>query len=55
MDATDILIITPNGATVPVGDYNVFWTGSEWRIYGASLTFMPVGISFNVLIIKQKS
>jgi hypothetical protein len=24
MDATDILIITPNGATVPVGDYNVF-------------------------------
>lgn len=54
MDATDILIVTANGAAVPASEYGVYWTGSEWRIVGYALTFMPIGTMFNVLVIKQK-
>jgi hypothetical protein len=53
---TDILIVTHDfgpSSTYLNKAYGVFWSGSNWRIYLEDLSAMPVGITFNVLIIKQ--
>jgi hypothetical protein len=54
--STDILMVTHNyGSGGPYLNkaYGVFWTGSNWSIYLEDLTAMPVGATFNVLVIKQ--
>lgn len=55
-NANDILIVTHNyGSGGPYLDktYGVFWSGSNWRIYLEDTSAMPVGVIFNVLVIKQ--
>jgi hypothetical protein len=54
---TDLLIVTPvyNSATAvylnrPIG---VWWSGSNWTIFTQDGSAMPVGVEFNVLIVKQ--
>jgi hypothetical protein len=53
----DMLIITHNygaGATNNfVKPCGVYWDGANWTIYVEDGTNMPVGITFNVLVIKQ--
>ena len=56
---TDILIVTHNYGTGAVGSFNkaigVIWDLGllNWRIYVEDGTAMPVGATFNVLVIKQ--
>jgi hypothetical protein len=55
-NTTDILMVTHNyGSGGPYLNkaYGVFWNGSNWTIYLEDLTAMPVGATFNVLVIKQ--
>ena len=55
-NATDILMITHDyGSGGPYLNkaYGVFWSGSNWRIYLEDTSAMPVGVTFNVLVIKQ--
>jgi hypothetical protein len=55
-NTTDILMVTHNyGSGGPYLNkaYGVFWNGSNWTIYLEDLTAMPVGVTFNVLVIKQ--
>ena len=55
-NANDILIVTHNyGSGGPYLDktHGVFWSGSNWRIYLEDTSAMPVGATFNVLVIKQ--
>lgn len=55
----DILIITHNYGSGATNNFikpcGVYWDAgfSEWRIYVEDSTNMPVGITFNVLVIKQ--
>ncbi len=52
----DIVIATHNyGGSGPFLNkaYGVFWDGSNWTIYLEDVTAMPVGVTFNVLVIKQ--
>jgi trimeric autotransporter adhesin len=55
----DILIITHNYGTGATNNFTkacgVYWDAgfSEWRIYVEDSSAMPVGITFNVLVIKQ--
>jgi hypothetical protein len=54
--STDILMVTHNyGSGGPYLNkaYGVFWNGTSWSIYLEDLTAMPVGATFNVLVIKQ--
>ncbi len=54
--STDIVMVTHNyGASGPYLNkaYGVFWTGTNWTIYLEDISAMPVGITFNVLVIKQ--
>lgn len=56
---TDILIVTPNfNPTGLDGIYNahpigVYWSSNYWTIFNQDFAAMPVGASFNVLVIKQ--
>jgi hypothetical protein len=55
-NANDILIVTHNyGSGGPYLNkaVGVFWNGSSWTIYLEDVTAMPVGVTFNVLVIKQ--
>jgi hypothetical protein len=58
-DPDDIIIITHNYGTGATNNFTkacgVYWDAgfSEWRIYVEDSTAMPVGITFNVLVIKQ--
>lgn len=58
-NSNDILIITHNFGSGLIGNYNkivgVYWDGgtSSWRIYNEDSSAMPVGVTFNVLVIKQ--
>ncbi len=55
-NATDILMVTHDyGSGGPYLNkaYGVFWSGSNWRIYLEDTSAMPVGATFNVLVIKQ--
>jgi hypothetical protein len=55
-NANDIVMVTHNyGSGGPYLNkaYGVFWTGSSWTIYLEDSTAMPVGVTFNVLVIKQ--
>jgi hypothetical protein len=54
--ANDILIVTHNygsGGPYLNKPYGAYWDGANWTIYLEDLTAMPVGVTFNVLIIKQ--
>jgi hypothetical protein len=52
--ATDMLIVTPvwEGVYInaPIG---VYFSGVTWRIFRQDLGAMPVGVKFNVMVIKQ--
>jgi len=52
--ATDMLIVTPvwEGVYInaPIG---VYFSGGSWRIFRQDLAAMPVGVKFNVLVVKQ--
>jgi hypothetical protein len=56
---TDILIVThnynPPAATPGYHNYNVgvYWDGNNWTIYNENTTIPILGVSFNVLVIKQ--
>lgn len=58
-NSNDILIITHNFGSGLIGNYNkivgVYWDGgtSSWRIYNEDSSAMPVGVTFNILVIKQ--
>jgi hypothetical protein len=51
---TDMLVVTPvfTGTYLnkPIG---VWWNGSNWTIFTQDLSAMPVGVVFNVLVVKQ--
>jgi hypothetical protein len=53
----DMLIITHNYGAGAIGNFvkpcGVYWDGANWTIYVEDGTNMPVGITFNVLVIKQ--
>ncbi len=57
--STDILIVThnysPPGGPTSYHNYNVgvFWNGSRWTIYNENTLVPILGVSFNVLVIKQ--
>ena len=57
--SNDILIITHACGSGAICNYNkavgVYWDGgtSSWRIYAEDSTPMPVGVTFNILVIKQ--
>ncbi len=57
--STDILIVThnfsPPGGPSAYHNYNVgvYWDGNNWTIYNENTTIPILGISFNVLVIKQ--
>ena len=56
---TDILIVAhnfnPPGIAASYHNYNVgvYWNGSNWTIYNENATTPILGVSFNVLVIKQ--
>lgn len=51
---TDMLVVTPvfTGTYLnkPIG---VWWNGSNWTIFTQDLSAMPVGVVFNILVVKQ--
>jgi hypothetical protein len=54
--STDFVMVLPNYTAGPV--YNahpigVFFTAGKWAIYNQDLAAMPVGVAFNVLVIRQ--
>lgn len=57
--STDILIVThnynPSGGPSAYHNYNVgvYWNGGNWTIYNENTSIPILGISFNVLVIKQ--
>jgi hypothetical protein len=55
-NTNDIVMVTHNfGAAGPYLNkaHGVYWDGNNWTIYLEDLTAMPVGVTFNVLVIKQ--
>jgi trimeric autotransporter adhesin len=55
-NTNDIVMVTHNyGSGGPYLNkaYGVFWNGANWTIYLEDITAMPVGVTFNVLVIKQ--
>lgn len=51
---TDMLVVTPvfTGTYLnkPIG---VWWNGANWTIFTQDLSAMPIGVVFNVLVVKQ--
>jgi hypothetical protein len=53
--STDILIVTYEytGGSYLNKQFATFWNGGNWEIHLTDSSAMPVGITFNVLVIKQ--
>jgi hypothetical protein len=52
---TDILLVTYQytGGTYLNKQFATYWNGGNWEIHLTDGTAMPVGITFNILVIKQ--
>lgn len=57
--SSDIVMVTPNynpnGVTTGYNNHpiGVYWTSGTWTIFNQDLALMPLGTSFNILVIKQ--
>jgi hypothetical protein len=54
--STDFVMVIPNytaGAVYNNHPIGVFFTAGKWAIFNQDLAAMPVGVAFNVLVIRQ--
>lgn len=54
--SSDIVMVIPNytaGTVYNPNPIGVFFTGGKWAVFNQNLVAMPVGVAFNVLVIRQ--